>query len=42
MFLGALRRLLENAGPAVDQALESLKTVTARPGAVTGVIVKIF
>lgn len=30
------RRLLENAGPAVDQALESLKTVTARPGEVTG------
>ena len=30
------KRLLENAGPAVDQALESLKTVTARPGEVTG------
>lgn len=30
------QRLLENAGPAVDQALESLKTVTARPGEVTG------
>lgn len=30
------QRLLENAGPAVEQALESLKTVTARPGEVTG------
>lgn len=30
------QRLLENAGPAVDQALESLKTVAARPGEVTG------
>jgi DNA-binding transcriptional LysR family regulator len=30
------RRLLEDAGPAVEQALESLKTVTARPGEVTG------
>ncbi len=30
------RRLLENAGAAVDQALESLKTVSARPGEVTG------
>src|SRR5277367_5075113 len=30
------RRLLENAGPAVDQALESLKTVKARRGEVTG------
>jgi DNA-binding transcriptional LysR family regulator len=30
------QRLLENAGPAVDQALESLKTVTARRGEVTG------
>ena len=30
------RRLLDNAGPAVDQALESLKTVTAKPGEVTG------
>jgi DNA-binding transcriptional LysR family regulator len=30
------QRLLENAGPAVDLALESLKTVTARPGEVTG------
>lgn len=30
------RRLLEHAGPAVDQALESLKTVSARPGEVTG------
>jgi DNA-binding transcriptional LysR family regulator len=30
------QRLLEHAGPAVDQALSSLKTVTARPGEVTG------
>lgn len=30
------RRLLEDAGPAVAQALESLKTVQARPGEVTG------
>lgn len=30
------QRLLEHAGPAVDQALESLKTVSARPGEVTG------
>src|SRR5690349_25028097 len=30
------QRLLENAGPAVEQALDSLKTVTARPGEVTG------
>lgn len=30
------QRLLENAGPAVDQALESLKTVTARPGEIRG------
>jgi DNA-binding transcriptional LysR family regulator len=30
------KRLLETAGPAVDQALESLKTVTARPGEVRG------
>ena len=30
------RRLLEDAGPAVEQALESLKTVRARPGEVTG------
>jgi DNA-binding transcriptional LysR family regulator len=30
------QRLLENAGPAIDQALDSLKTVTARPGEVTG------
>jgi DNA-binding transcriptional LysR family regulator len=29
-------RLLENAGPAVDQALESMKTVKARRGEVTG------
>jgi DNA-binding transcriptional LysR family regulator len=28
--------LLENAGPGIDIALESLKTVTARPGEVTG------
>ena len=30
------QRLLDNAGPAVDQALESLKTVKAKPGEVTG------
>jgi DNA-binding transcriptional LysR family regulator len=30
------RRLLENAGPAVDQALESLKTVTSDRGEVSG------
>src|SRR5690348_5078372 len=30
------QRLLAGAGPAVDQALESLKTVTAQPGDVTG------
>ena len=30
------QRLLENAGPGVDQALESLKTVSARPGEVAG------
>jgi DNA-binding transcriptional LysR family regulator len=30
------QRLLENAGAAVDQALDSLKTVTARPGEITG------
>ncbi len=30
------QRLLENAGPAVDQALESLSTVKARRGEVTG------
>ncbi len=30
------QRLLENAGAAVDQALESLKMVSARPGEVTG------
>lgn len=30
------KRLLETAGPAVEQALESLKNVTARPGEVTG------
>jgi DNA-binding transcriptional LysR family regulator len=30
------QRLLDNAGAAVDQALESLKTVSARPGEVTG------
>ena len=30
------QRLLEHAGPAVEQALESLRTVTVRPGEVTG------
>jgi DNA-binding transcriptional LysR family regulator len=30
------QRLLDTAGAAVDQALESLKTVTLRPGEVTG------
>jgi DNA-binding transcriptional LysR family regulator len=30
------QRLLENAGPGVDQALLALKTVTARAGEVTG------
>src|SRR5512138_428388 len=30
------RRLLEDAGAAVDQALESLKTVSTRPGEVIG------
>jgi DNA-binding transcriptional LysR family regulator len=30
------RRLLEQAGTAVDQALEALKTVSARAGEVTG------
>jgi DNA-binding transcriptional LysR family regulator len=30
------RRLLEHAGPAVDQALEFLRTVTAKPGEITG------
>ncbi len=30
------QRLLETAGAAVDQALESLKTVSLRPGEVTG------
>jgi DNA-binding transcriptional LysR family regulator len=30
------RRLLDHAGPAVDQALESLRTVKAAPGEVTG------
>jgi DNA-binding transcriptional LysR family regulator len=30
------QRLLENAGAGVDQALESLKTVSVRPGEVTG------
>ncbi|MBU8896672.1 LysR family transcriptional regulator [Corallococcus sp. M34] len=29
-------RLLEDAGPAVNQAMEALKRVTARPGEVTG------
>jgi DNA-binding transcriptional LysR family regulator len=32
------QRLLENAGPAVAQALESLRTVTARSGEVTGIV----
>lgn len=30
------QRLLANAGPAIDQALDSLKTVTAAPGEVSG------
>jgi len=30
------QRLLDNAGPAVEQALESLKSVKAKPGEVTG------
>ncbi|MBZ4418628.1 LysR family transcriptional regulator [Myxococcus sp. RHSTA-1-4] len=30
------RRLLENAGPGVDQALEALKNASAQPGEVTG------
>lgn len=30
------QRLLENAGAAVDQALESLKMVSVRPGEITG------
>lgn len=30
------QRLLEHSGPAVDQALESLRTVAARPGEITG------
>lgn len=30
------QRLLDTAGPAVDQALESLKTVESKPGEVTG------
>ncbi|PZR14923.1 MAG: LysR family transcriptional regulator [Archangium gephyra] len=30
------QRLLQNAGPAIDQALDSLKTVTAEPGEVSG------
>lgn len=30
------KRLLENAGPAVDQALESLKTLSAEAGEITG------
>src|SRR4051812_4150769 len=29
-------RLLENAGPAINQALEALQTAGARPGEVTG------
>ncbi len=30
------RRLLEQSGAAIDQALESLRTVSARPGEITG------
>jgi DNA-binding transcriptional LysR family regulator len=30
------QRLLEHAGPAVEQALESLRTASARPGEITG------
>ncbi len=30
------QRLLEHAGPGIDQALDALKTVTAKPGEVTG------
>lgn len=30
------QRLLEHAGPGVDQALEALRTINARPGEVTG------
>ncbi|HVN85527.1 MAG TPA: LysR substrate-binding domain-containing protein [Candidatus Binatia bacterium] len=30
------QRLLEHAGPAVEQALDALKTINARPGEVTG------
>ncbi|MGV3620938.1 MAG: LysR family transcriptional regulator [Archangium sp.] len=30
------QRLLQNAGPAIDQALDSLRTVTAEPGEVSG------
>lgn len=30
------QRLLEHAGPAVDLALEALKTVTAKPGEISG------
>ncbi len=30
------QRLLQNAGPAVDQALDALKTATANPGEVNG------
>src|SRR5512142_879502 len=30
------QRLLEHAGPAVAQALDSLKTVSAKPGEITG------
>lgn len=30
------QRLLQNAGPAVDQALDAMRTVTASPGDVTG------
>lgn len=30
------QRLLEQTGPAIEQALEGLRTITARPGEVTG------
>ena len=33
------RRLLENAGPAVEQALDAIKNVSAKPGEVTERIV---
>ncbi|WP_426755934.1 LysR family transcriptional regulator [Myxococcus sp. Y35] len=32
------RRLMEAAGPSVEQALQALKTATARPGEVTGTL----